>query len=206
MDGDFVEFAIFPPEGREANLNAFRRDVLEFLEGLSVYRDYIWSKEGFTVAPRNDRLVGSVEMLESLLEDESFVLYLLYRISKEFRGCVIQVGDADGEFLLIEAAEYLPRWISPENSQGRVGRHVAQLYPLTRRSFFTMGRFTWYHRSRSLEMMAPQIPPKRASRICETIRKTLSRTSHSKLVLRELYPSTYILFAERFSSLCTQVP
>jgi hypothetical protein len=33
------------------------------------------------------------------------------------------VYDSDGEFLLIEAAEALPSWVRPSNSENRV-RHV----------------------------------------------------------------------------------
>ena len=32
-----------------------------------------------------------------------------------------RVEDNDGEFLLIEAADYLPKWLSPETSENRVG-------------------------------------------------------------------------------------
>ncbi len=32
--------------------------------------------------------------------------------------------DADGEFLLVEAADALPRWLSPENSDHRVGHFI----------------------------------------------------------------------------------
>jgi len=31
-----------------------------------------------------------------------------------------RVDDNDGEFLLIEAADFLPKWLSPENSENRV--------------------------------------------------------------------------------------
>lgn len=32
------------------------------------------------------------------------------------------VTDSDGEFLLIEAAESLPNWVTPENAENRVRR------------------------------------------------------------------------------------
>jgi len=32
----------------------------------------------------------------------------------------ISVKDNDGEFLLIEAANYLPKWLEPENCENRV--------------------------------------------------------------------------------------
>ena len=34
---------------------------------------------------------------------------------------MFRVEDNDGEFLLIEAADYLPKWLSPETSENRVG-------------------------------------------------------------------------------------
>ncbi|XP_024532720.1 protein ecdysoneless homolog isoform X1 [Selaginella moellendorffii] len=54
------------------------------------------------------------------LEDEWFVVYLLYEISRRIPGVYIRVWDSDGEFLLIEAAYAIPRWLKPENSQNRV--------------------------------------------------------------------------------------
>ena len=35
------------------------------------------------------------------------------------------VYDADGQFLLIEAADALPSWITPENVENRVGPSLA---------------------------------------------------------------------------------
>jgi hypothetical protein len=34
---------------------------------------------------------------------------------------ICRVTDSDGEFLLIEAAEYLPEWANPETCEQRVG-------------------------------------------------------------------------------------
>lgn len=34
--------------------------------------------------------------------------------------CWQRVEDNDGEFLLIEAADYLPKWLNPDSSQNRV--------------------------------------------------------------------------------------
>jgi hypothetical protein len=34
---------------------------------------------------------------------------------------ICRVTDSDGEFLLIEAAEYLPDWANPETCEQRVG-------------------------------------------------------------------------------------
>lgn len=39
---------------------------------------------------------------------------------------VCRVEDNDGEFLLIEAADHLPKWLNPDSSENRVGLHPKQ--------------------------------------------------------------------------------
>jgi hypothetical protein len=55
------------------------------------------------------------------VEDEWLVVYLLRELSKRFESLWIKVVDTDGEFLLIEAANALPRWLNPEIADNRVG-------------------------------------------------------------------------------------
>lgn len=38
-----------------------------------------------------------------------------------------RIDDNDGEFLLIEAADFLPKWLNPENSENRVSKTSVQL-------------------------------------------------------------------------------
>ena len=47
-------------------------------------------------------------------------MFLLYQISRKFKEIAIKVCDNDGEFLLIEAAEQLPKWAKPEVCTNRV--------------------------------------------------------------------------------------
>ena len=55
------------------------------------------------------------------IDDEWFIVYILYEISKKYGSKIgICVHDSDGQFLLIEAADHLPMWIGPENSDNRV--------------------------------------------------------------------------------------
>ncbi|KAI5745406.1 hypothetical protein M8J76_010752 [Diaphorina citri] len=49
------------------------------------------------------------------VEDEWFIVYILLQISKDIPGIIIRVWDADGEFLLIEAADHLPNWCNPDS-------------------------------------------------------------------------------------------
>jgi hypothetical protein len=54
------------------------------------------------------------------VEDEWLIVYILRELSKTFPELWIKVVDTDGEFLLIEAANALPRWLNPEIADDRV--------------------------------------------------------------------------------------
>lgn len=54
------------------------------------------------------------------LEDEWLIVYILKELSRQFHELWIQAVDTDGEFLLIEAANALPRWLNPEIADNRV--------------------------------------------------------------------------------------
>ncbi|CAM8915776.1 unnamed protein product [Rhodiola kirilowii] len=104
---------------------------LQIVESVSPYTSgYIWQHEPFTLSVSSSpscicsssqvpHLHGKVRFGDNL-EDEWFVVYLLFEVSRRFRNVSVRVWDTDGEFLLIEAAFYLPRWIDPENSENRV--------------------------------------------------------------------------------------
>nr|CAD7260029.1 unnamed protein product [Timema shepardi] len=77
-------------------------------------------------------LYGATHYGENI-EDEWFIVFLLLQLTKEIDDIVIRVVDTDGEFLLIEAAEYLPKWANPETCEQRVYlyRGGLHLVPLT---------------------------------------------------------------------------
>jgi hypothetical protein len=54
------------------------------------------------------------------VEDEWLIVYILKELSNRFPELWIKVVDTDGEFLLIEAANALPRWLNPEIVDNRV--------------------------------------------------------------------------------------
>jgi len=54
------------------------------------------------------------------VEDEWLIVYILKELSTKFPSLWIKVVDTDGEFLLIEAANALPRWLNPEIADNRV--------------------------------------------------------------------------------------
>ncbi|CAO3565501.1 unnamed protein product [Mortierella alpina] len=56
------------------------------------------------------------------------VVFLLREITKRIAGSIARVQDNDGEFLLIEAADFIPSWLDPDNSDNRVFIHGGQLH------------------------------------------------------------------------------
>ncbi|ALC44218.1 ecd [Drosophila busckii] len=108
-------------------------------------RSYIWHKDEFQLMPRTgseqERLLNDESNDEDQAEeaqgtlpphlhgvthygdnigDEWFIVYLLSELTRTRTDCIARVCDADGEFLLIEAADVLPDWASPETCEQRV--------------------------------------------------------------------------------------
>ena len=54
------------------------------------------------------------------VQDEWLIVYILRELSKQFQDVWVKVVDTDGEFLLIEAANSIPRWLNPEIADNRV--------------------------------------------------------------------------------------
>lgn len=62
------------------------------------------------------------------VEDEWLVVYMLRQLSLSHQNLWIRVFDSDGEFLLIEAANMLPKWLNPEMDRNRTWLHNGKLY------------------------------------------------------------------------------
>lgn len=55
------------------------------------------------------------------IQDEWFIVALLYEFTRQIPDLIVRVADSDGEFLLIEAANHLPEWASnPEQCTNKV--------------------------------------------------------------------------------------
>lgn len=106
-------------------------------------RGYIWQRENFRLVLRSNHgqdgqhiwweadwtLTGSMPGVLFLhgqtnygdsIEDEWLVVYLLRELTKQFPDLWVRVMDSDGEFLLAEAANALPPWLTPEVAENRV--------------------------------------------------------------------------------------
>lgn len=54
------------------------------------------------------------------IQDEWFIVALLFELTRRVNGLIARATDADGEFVLIEAAEHLPEWANPETCAEKV--------------------------------------------------------------------------------------
>jgi hypothetical protein len=121
--------------------NAFARRLLQITYGSVSALSFTWANMkvrislhlitktyvALTLIAGAPHLYGKTDVADSL-EDEWLIVYLLRELSKSFPDIWCRVSDgADGEFLLVEAAEVLPRWLSPENDAYRVWMHNGQL-------------------------------------------------------------------------------
>lgn len=123
-------------------LEDVRKESLALLKDLA--KDYIWQRDDFKVDIKTEKgttstitlLEASVNNIAGLMylsgttnygdsvEDEWLIVYILKELSSRFPTLWIKAVDSDGEFLLIEAANALPRWLNPENADNRVGIHI----------------------------------------------------------------------------------
>lgn len=62
------------------------------------------------------------------VEDEWFVVWLLLEFTRVFPGIAVKLWDNDGNFMLIEAAYSLPRWLKPESAENRVWLHEGHIH------------------------------------------------------------------------------
>ncbi|KAI5479487.1 SGT1 family protein [Pseudohyphozyma bogoriensis] len=78
------------------------------------------------------RSIAGKTNVTDCIDDEWFLVWLLVKLSEAFTDgdeeVVVSVEDEDGEFLLIEAAEVLPKWVTPGNATNRVWIHRGRLH------------------------------------------------------------------------------
>ncbi|KAH8262355.1 hypothetical protein KR026_000439 [Drosophila bipectinata] len=119
------------------------KEINAIVKEKTLERSYLWHKDEFKLQIRTgspeERLLNeetNPEDEENMgdlppyfhgvthygdnIADEWFVVYLLTEITRARSDCIARVCDSDGEFLLIEAAEALPDWASPESCERRV--------------------------------------------------------------------------------------
>ena len=124
---DCVEYTIYIIDSKLPDLE--RRDLLRQVQSAAIkltnelLKDFIWQRESFKLSLQREDgrsfLRGRTNYGDSV-EDEWLIVYILRELSKQFPGTWIRITDTDGQFLLIEAANALPRWLNPEIADFRV--------------------------------------------------------------------------------------
>ncbi|KAK4778215.1 hypothetical protein SAY87_018402 [Trapa incisa] len=127
---DAVFYAIFPDPSLSSSfqdlslsLQSLRHDILAAVSSFT--SSYIWQHEPFSLTLSPSSLAEPLHLRGKVrygdnLEDEWFVVFLVFYITRQFPHVSARVWDTDGEFLLIEAAFHLPRWLDPSTSLNRV--------------------------------------------------------------------------------------
>ncbi|XP_076324872.1 ecdysoneless cell cycle regulator isoform X2 [Tachypleus tridentatus] len=139
-----VKYFLYPVFGvskKEKDVDFWLKDLAEkYTYSLGHYlASYIWQVEQFNLnhfvgSCPSDKNKGFLPHLKGTtyfgdnVEDEWFIVFLLLELSKKYPDLVIKVEDSDGEFLLIETAEFLPKWVNPETSENRVFLYQGQLH------------------------------------------------------------------------------
>lgn len=131
-----VKYRIFVKDGDNfatgSNLETCLANYLAFLS--PIVEEFIWQNEPFFLHAKSGKgdespahLYGKTEFGDNV-DNEWFIVSLLLQLSKVFPETCISLSDNDGEFLLIEAAHFLPRWLKPENSKNRVFIHDGRVH------------------------------------------------------------------------------
>eukprot|EP01084_Bolivina_argentea_P202811 346439_1 len=137
---DFVEYKIYnakllnvsnSSENSKTELIKFGSSIINDINKLS--NNYLWRKDCFYIEPIfiNDTNTTGARITDLSyfmgkvyyggdINDEWFIVYLLYELTKLNKNILIEIFDNDGQFLLIHSAYNLPKWIDPQNVSNRV--------------------------------------------------------------------------------------
>ncbi|XP_021038236.1 protein ecdysoneless homolog [Mus caroli] len=146
MVEDAVEYHLFLIPDKARGTEEHREILQEYIERIMtqfapILVPYIWQNQPFNLKYKPAKggvpahMYGMTKFGDNI-EDEWFIVYVIKQITKEFPELVARIEDNDGEFLLIEAADFLPKWLDPDNSANRVFFHHGELciIPVPRKS------------------------------------------------------------------------
>ncbi|XP_027863694.1 protein ecdysoneless homolog isoform X2 [Xiphophorus couchianus] len=136
---DMVQYKLFPvqtdmaSQQTEERLKHLTEEMLAKVAQLLV--QYIWQDQPFNLKyhPEEGDVpahIGGSTQYGDNIEDEWFIVYLLLHLTELFPELAARVEDNDGDFLLIEAADHLPKWLNPDTSENRVFIYRGELHIL----------------------------------------------------------------------------
>lgn len=143
---DTLRYAFYPSSelADHASATTLAACIQTYAENL-LPADFLWHRDAFEVKvvinPQSDPenrsyFIEGRMRVGDCVDDEWCAVWLLKEISAKWdvairfvpsllavfyeTNCLLSASDSDGEFLLIEAADALPKWVKPANSANRV--------------------------------------------------------------------------------------
>ncbi|XP_037637827.1 protein ecdysoneless homolog [Sebastes umbrosus] len=184
---DMVQYQLFlmQPDGSasqhtEEYLTHLVEEMLAKVAPLLI--QHIWQHQSFNLKYHPEKggipaHIGGSTQFGDNVEDEWFVVYLLQQITEVFPELAARVEDNDGEFLLIEAADYLPKWLNPDTSENRVFFYRGELHILpcpSKSSPVGVSKHVAPSVAQALALLSSHPEACRASpKICSALRKRL---------------------------------
>ncbi|XP_043119115.1 protein ecdysoneless homolog [Puntigrus tetrazona] len=139
---DAVQYQLFLVHPDQSDAEANERSLQEILRNIvaeiaPLLVQYIWQHQAFNLRYHPEKgdvpaHLGGVTQFGDNVEDEWFIVYLLKHITRTFSDVAAVLYDNDGQFILIEAAEHLPKWLDPDSSENRVFLYHGELHILPR--------------------------------------------------------------------------
>lgn len=134
LPDDTIEYVIYILDSQltDAQIRSRLSVVLQAANTLikKYLKDYIWQRDEFKLALKREDgtwLLRGRSNFGDSSADEWLIVYLMRELSKQYPDAWMRVSDTDGEFLLIEAANALPKWLNPEIAEHRVWINKGEL-------------------------------------------------------------------------------
>jgi len=120
---DILEYEIYSLDQETVALEELRDYYRHYLE--TSLKNYVWHADIFKLT--KVQVLGGESVVKGHIKlgtdsgqlDEWLAISLLFDFSRIFR-VACRAWDTDGEFLLIEAADAVPEWLTPETGANRV--------------------------------------------------------------------------------------
>ncbi|KAJ7293224.1 SGT1 protein-domain-containing protein [Mycena rebaudengoi] len=129
---DTLQYSLYPPPELQdkASVTSLSACISAWIDLL--LPDFLWHRDAFELKvvarPGTDEYFLEGRMrVGDCVDDEWCAVWLLNQVSSKW-DMAISMFDSDGEFLLIEAADALPTWVTPANSENRVWIYSSQLH------------------------------------------------------------------------------
>lgn len=125
ISDDTLQCFLYPTE--DTDRSVLLAQITEFTQQL--LPNHIWHRDSFLLTLSSDEgsAMECTMRVGDSVDDEWLVVFLLWQITKNFN-VAARVHDGDGQFLLIEAADALPSWVTPENVDNRVWIYQGHLH------------------------------------------------------------------------------